>query len=1106
MQRETMEPTFSLPEIFLSDREEPASTQSGSPTFSNFSSYYHQLVPAPQEEPDIHRLSEPSFQTSCGGQFCPPEPYLVRGEPVLLSTPAVADMLQRGANPDHRADTLYWTQRESNQQFVHHLIPSHIQPQAQDCPSSFNVPHGVCPSHHNLQTLPHDARFQPGFPEVIVTPGCSSCFLVPISSPSECCCSACSPPHSWHLLPEVHPSWCSCPQAVPAHQLCSPDRVSRRTAQQVSMWATEQTEEQNKSEGAEQKSNPPNNYKLKADNTDDNRPKANVSPGSLPSSQEESLAGIYLENYIAVVDSFKIQEDRSVEAKNSENEKKLKIENSSFLEYLDELCSDENFVRETGSTLNAEYLDFLLSSDSELLDLFPQEKQETEVGSTLNTEYLNPPPSSDPDPIDLVLREILEAFQQKMAHQSPADSSSVTPVMEETSPGTSRDEATAPLPNALSSILDPPRSQSDTNPNPDGHNPPLSTKGAKEGRSSGSPLLPSLLPEEPLPTDATLKCNNPVNATTPLNLNGSLTSPQQVLANVSPGPGLTSDSEARDNDALVEVPTAPGDESEEALMTPSSLGDTQTAEASQMLQEGPLPSKSPSTSDVSGSNEHPCTIVTTDHRPSFRADLLTVSPPHPADPPAPTVLTLKTLPCPLPQIRIPEEKCNPKNIYPKSSGLAAVAVPANSPLLADSYANSCYPPVDISDSVPEKQTVEPPKELELSEDLASSELRETAATQKQTGSKEEGMIKTFERKKENKTNPRGTTNIRRSQRLSDKIEKARLSAEFTKEKAEKRKPRKKSVEKTARFTLERNRLVDEKQKRPSSGGRQRIQMTSFLKRRTWSMTNEKEVQLSGEIKPSAMERSQVKSSPMREMRDEDKLEVKVKEEATVQEILPAPSPTKKSRNRRNKGESREQANNTNNTNLTGCKTNKEDKLSISKSSLQSTKFQRDTRSKKYSIYSLRSRTVSKRPVHNRLGIQKNKAAKATHQPSNPIPRAGVKDESVNVEEAERPSLMLSPMKRYRHECGAAERRRETKVNKDKAEIETEMIRLSPMKRGRWQKRVEPNTDGDQKQDLTAKEKGKGDKYGTKTSGSPSTISSMKAKDGQMSKATAGQDT
>ncbi|XP_032399897.1 uncharacterized protein LOC116706937 [Etheostoma spectabile] len=260
-----MEPMFSLPEIFLRDREEPASTQSGSLNFSNFSSHYHQLVPAPQEEPDIQRLSEPSFQTSRGGQFCPPEPYLVTGESVLLSSPPVVDMLQRRANPDHRADTLYWTQSDANQQFVHHLIPSPVQPQAHDCPSSFSVLPGVCPSHHNLQTLTPDARFQPGFPpllpEVIVTPGCSSCFLVPISSPSECCCSACSPRHSWHLLPEVHPSWCSCPQAVSVHQLCSPDRVSRRTAQQVSMWAiseTEQTEEQNKSEGEEQESDPPN--------------------------------------------------------------------------------------------------------------------------------------------------------------------------------------------------------------------------------------------------------------------------------------------------------------------------------------------------------------------------------------------------------------------------------------------------------------------------------------------------------------------------------------------------------------------------------------------------------------------------------------------------------------------------------------------------------------------------------------------------------------------------------------------------------------------------------------------------------------------------------
>ncbi|XP_028420248.1 uncharacterized protein LOC114545881 isoform X2 [Perca flavescens] len=1155
-----MEPMFSLPEIILSDREEPASTQSES---LNFSSHCHQLAPAPQEEPDIHRLSDPSFQTSPVGQFCQPEPYPVTGESVLLRTPTVADMLQRRANPDHRADALYWTQRDSNQQCVQHLIPSlagPIQPQAQDCPSSFTVLPGVCP-----QTSPPDARFQPGFtpllPEIIVTPGCSSYLLVPISSPPECCCNACSPPHSWLLLPEVRPSWCSCPQAVPVHQPCSPDRVSRRTAQRVSRWpmsGTEQTEEHSKSE-EEQKKNLPNNYKLQANNTDDNRTKSKVPPGSLPSSEEESLAEVDLEKYMAVVDSLKIQEDWSGEAKNNEKETKLKIENGSFLEYLDELCSDENFVRETGSTLNAEYLDFLLSSDPELIDL-SLKKQDQEVGSTLNTEYLNPPLPSDPDPIDLVLREILEVLQQKMSYQSPADSSRVTPVTHETSPGASRVQETAPLPNAQPPILDPPCSQSDTNPNHDGHNPPLSNEGPKEGRSSCSPLLPSLLLEEPLPTDATLRYNNPVNASSPLNLNGSLTSPQQMLANLFPGPSLYSDLEARDNDALVEVPGTTGDESEEASTSLSNLGDTQSAQASQTLQEGPLAvdppgSESPPTSGVSGSNEDPRTIVTTDHGPSFRADLLTVGAPHPADPPAPTALVLKTLPCPLPQIRRPEDKCSPKSIYPKSSCLAAIAAPANSPFLADPYANSCYPPVDMSDSVPEKQTVEPPKELQLSEDLASSELRETAATQKQTASREEGMTKTFERKKEKKTKPKGTTNIRQSQRLSGKMEKARPSGEFTIEKAEEKKPREKSVKKTAKFTQERNRLVYGKQKRLSSGGRQLfkkeeshfeelsqatktadtaeqfseigekvqrqrltgerrekleveggeqsktgnpnvsteippltkmppeenelverrkeegIQMSSFVKRRTWSMATEEKVQLRGEIKHSAMERSEMKSSPKREMQEEDKLEVNVKEDPTVQKILPVPSPTKRSRNRRDKGESREQAGNATNTNSTCCKTNKVDKLPTPKSSLQSPKVQTDTHSTRDSIYSLRSQIGSKRPVHNRLGIQENKAAKAAHQPSNPKPTAAAKDESVNVEEAERPSATLSPTKRYRHERGDAERGRETKVNEtDKAEIETEMIRLSPMKRGRRQGRVEANTGRDQKQKVTAKEK------------------------------------
>lgn len=56
----------------------------------------------------------------------------------------------------------------------------------------------------------------------------------------------------------------------------------------------------------EQKMNPPNNYKLQANNTDDNRTKSKFPPGSLPSSEEESLAEVDLEKYMAVVDSLKV--------------------------------------------------------------------------------------------------------------------------------------------------------------------------------------------------------------------------------------------------------------------------------------------------------------------------------------------------------------------------------------------------------------------------------------------------------------------------------------------------------------------------------------------------------------------------------------------------------------------------------------------------------------------------------------------------------------------------------------------------------------------------------------------------------------------------------
>ncbi|KAK2900077.1 hypothetical protein Q8A73_013206 [Channa argus] len=128
--------------------------------------------------------------------------------------------------------------------------------------------------------------------------------------------------------------------------------------------------------------------------------------------------------------------------------KKVVRENGSFLEYLDKLCCDENFVRMVGTTLNIDYLDSLLSPDPEPLDLLALEKRDQQitvqekphqlstdsnnnlvatslVGTTLNIDYLDSLLSPDPESLDLLALEKRDQqiTLQEKPHQLSADSS-----------------------------------------------------------------------------------------------------------------------------------------------------------------------------------------------------------------------------------------------------------------------------------------------------------------------------------------------------------------------------------------------------------------------------------------------------------------------------------------------------------------------------------------------------------------------------------------------------------------------------------------------------------------------------------------------------------
>ncbi|KAK5893302.1 hypothetical protein CgunFtcFv8_006188 [Champsocephalus gunnari] len=71
------------------------------------------------------------------------------------------------------------------------------------------------------------------------------------------------------------------------------------------------------------------------------------------------------------------------------------LDNSSFLEYLDELCCDEKFVREVEFTLDTKFLDSLLSSDPDPIDLLALEKQKVDNRNGEYTRQRNVEPKGD---------------------------------------------------------------------------------------------------------------------------------------------------------------------------------------------------------------------------------------------------------------------------------------------------------------------------------------------------------------------------------------------------------------------------------------------------------------------------------------------------------------------------------------------------------------------------------------------------------------------------------------------------------------------------------------------------------------------------------------
>ncbi|XP_036968130.1 uncharacterized protein LOC119027234 isoform X4 [Acanthopagrus latus] len=413
-------------------------------------------------------------------------------------------------------------QRCSNQRPVHqHLIPNSSGPVGPQAPGSpFPCrPHPVLtllvpqlmwnpcfpPWPNRMNTNPVASTSNPGF-------GLSPRVMAPFW------CAPPPPPQFYlHLL---HPSGCLRLQSVPPPQLCCPDLVLRGAAQQVDeqLCATatsEQSAERAESEEGQQEN-------------DDayGKTEFNVSPGPLPSVDEESLAERVFEEYMAIMDSLGLQIPEGEQTgENEEEEKNRKVE------YLEKLFSDEDFIRGVDSILNPEdSLDRLLSVD--------------------------------PQPTDVPLQEL----QHEQDSYPPSSNSNAA--TEQTPPATSRVQRAQP----------PVATQSDTSPNHDGQNSTTSARNSEsnDGWTGSSPVRL----QEPLQTNATTGHIDIVN------IFELIDSSLQLLANISLDASSTSDVESRDSDSPFKKPAAifpsegPSEES-------SNVAETQM---SRNLQEGDSPS------------------------------------------------------------------------------------------------------------------------------------------------------------------------------------------------------------------------------------------------------------------------------------------------------------------------------------------------------------------------------------------------------------------------------------------------------------------------------------------------------------------------------------
>ncbi|XP_037832672.1 uncharacterized protein LOC119617243 [Kryptolebias marmoratus] len=403
---DTMDPAqWSPPDVHLIDRV--SYYQPGVSPSPHFSPLVSAARSASQEQPGFTRpilqMSHETFRRETFHSLMAHQ----TGVDISASPPRVANPLRRMFDSD--------PQNQQSVELPMSTLMNPFQAQTQTPPRLVLLP-AVCPSPLNLRSLspaalrvpveptsclwrtsaPQDYH-QPRVTFLPLSPctrhDLSPCVLVPLSSPVQFRSDPYSPPGPFFISPEYHPSRYLCPQMIPVHQNFSPVLVSSKkdiniinvTVVPPSVMNQKHAETQDK----QHEVNLPQNTEAQGQRIEQDRQELQVS-AEPPVVLEKTV--IRQEACEDCMNALRSLCPKSRENEDEDEEDKLETEvigNSSFLEYLDNLCNDENFVRNVGSVLNTDYLNSLLSSDPEPFNLSDLERQHQEIVGKKNSDTLS---------------------------------------------------------------------------------------------------------------------------------------------------------------------------------------------------------------------------------------------------------------------------------------------------------------------------------------------------------------------------------------------------------------------------------------------------------------------------------------------------------------------------------------------------------------------------------------------------------------------------------------------------------------------------------------------------------------------------------------------